>query len=150
MPLKLRLSYPARSLPPNAGPLRHQHDKLQKHKPKPKPKLGSTLLSHHKAFGIVETQQNQKHKTKPPQSHTHITSSLTQSITHSKIHPTTGCPSCRNADRAHHPKTHNGERVYTDGLQICGNRIEPPNSYYAPRARSHTQLSQLTHFKTQQ
>jgi hypothetical protein len=81
MPLKLRLSYPARSLPPNAGPLRHQHDKLQKHKPKPKPKLGSTLLSHHKAFGIVETQQNQKHKTKPPQSHTHITTSLTQSIT---------------------------------------------------------------------
>jgi hypothetical protein len=54
-------------------------------------------------------------------------------------------PSCRNTYRAHRQKHPKGERVYTDGLQTLGNRIEPPHDQIQLRSsNSHTQLRQLT------
>ena len=86
--------------------------------PNPNPSRG--VLSHDKDLDFVETQQSQKHKTKP----LHFTHSINHTLQNTPHN--TMLPELQKR-RAHHPKTHNGERVYTDGLQICGNRIEPPN-----------------------
>ena len=75
------------SLALNAGPLRHQHDKLQKHRDYSKTQTGE--YSPTTKIWIVKTQQNQKHQTTSPQNHTNITSSLTHSITHYKLQDTT-------------------------------------------------------------